>query len=204
MPARTRRNHTHHRRSVHASQPTVCGAFPLASQLATETAALTVAERALDLRLQLDVLAQEVVVLLAKRLRVAALFRLCAPRFGELVEPRDQLLRIVERLQDRLAAGRVDQVHVTVIRRAEEREHDRVWTLIADRLRDRLCGQVADVLRDHRVVKLGGADPIEGFATRRCVHETKSLRLRLLHRVDEVVDLVDDEHAELVDVTMRE
>src|SRR5690606_9192199 len=95
----------------------------------------TLAEGAIDLRLQLDVLAQEVVVTLAERLRVAALLRLRAPRFRELVEASQELLRVVERLEERPAAFAVDQVDVAVVRRAEEREHDGVGALRADRLR---------------------------------------------------------------------
>src|SRR5262245_36332925 len=60
-------------------------------------ASCAVGHRALDLGLQLDVAAQEVVVLLAERLRIAALAGLGAPRLGQLVEAIDQELRVGER-----------------------------------------------------------------------------------------------------------
>src|SRR5579859_5885606 len=70
--------------------------------------ARAVVDRPLDLGLELDVAAQEVVVPLAERLGVAPLARLDPPRLGELVEPVDQLLGIAERLEQRARAVGLD------------------------------------------------------------------------------------------------
>src|SRR5690242_17089885 len=80
--------------------------------------------RALDLGPDLDVAAQEVVVPLAERLRVTALARLRAPRLGELVEARHQLLRVGERLDDPPRRRGLDQLDVAVVGRPHERQHD--------------------------------------------------------------------------------
>src|SRR5512140_2079512 len=63
--------------------------------------ARSVVDGALDLGLELDVASQEVVVLLAERLRVAALPGLRAPRIGQLVEAIDQQLALAERFDQR-------------------------------------------------------------------------------------------------------
>src|SRR5581483_8793888 len=60
-----------------------------------------VVDRALDLRLELDVAAQEVVVLLAEGLRVAALAGLDAPGFGEVIEAAEELGGVGERGEER-------------------------------------------------------------------------------------------------------
>src|SRR5690606_26343164 len=92
--------------------------------------------RPLDLRLELDVAPQEVVVFLAEQLRVATLARLGAPCLGELVEPTEQLRGLFERFEDRARAGGIDELDVTAIARPAEREHDGIRRLVAERLGD--------------------------------------------------------------------
>src|SRR5205823_9695350 len=138
--------------------------------------------RALDLGLQLDVLAKEVVVALAERLGVAALLRLGSPGVGELVHAGEQLARFGERLDDRARAALLDEIDVAIIGWAAEREHDGVGLLVADRTRDGLAGQIAQVLGDHRVMELTGACAIESLAAGAGVVPQETLRLGGLQR----------------------
>ena len=63
------------------------------------------------------------------------------------------------------------------------------------------AGQVGDVLGDHRVVERAGADRDRGPRRPRSRGRTRSRRgAASVIAVDEVVDLVDDEHAELVEL----
>src|ERR1043165_909284 len=80
------------------------------AELVATRSARAVVDRALDLGLELDVAAQEVVVLFAEGLGVAALAGLDAPCFGELVEALEKLLGVVERLQKWARAVGLDQV----------------------------------------------------------------------------------------------
>src|SRR5690242_3264279 len=121
-------------------------------------------DRPLDLRLELDVATEKVVVTFAKRLRVPPFARLRAPRLGEIVEPIDQLLRFGEWLDDAPRADLLDEIDVAVVARPEEREHDRIGVLVADRARDRGRREVARVLGDHRVVERARADAVETLA----------------------------------------
>src|ERR1043166_6570157 len=79
-----------------------------------------VVDRAFDLGLELDVAAQEVVVLLAKRLGVAALARFGPPGLGELVEAVDQLLGVGERPEQRSRPVGLDQVDVAGLAGAQK------------------------------------------------------------------------------------
>ena len=92
--------------------------------------------RARSILVFIDVAAQEVVVALAERLRVAALARLRAPRGGEIVETIDELLGLGERRDERARAVLLHELDAAVLGGAAERQDDGVGVLVADRPRD--------------------------------------------------------------------
>ena len=110
-------------------------------------------DRALDLRLELDVAAQEVVVLLAERLRVAALPRLRRHASASSSSAIDQLLRLGERLDDRARAV-VSTRSTWPLSDGPRNVSTTVsgcWLRIVRAIV--FAGQVGDVLGDHRVVE---------------------------------------------------
>src|SRR5207244_3048443 len=132
----------------HARTTPGAPASPHSAASPAHRSAGAVVDRALDLGLELDVAAQEVVVLFPERLGVAALAGLDAPGLGELVEAFEELLGVAERLQERARAVGLDELDAAVVGRSEEGEDHRVGVLVADGARDGPRRQVGDVLGD--------------------------------------------------------
>src|SRR6185436_14530728 len=110
--------------------------FLVITAIPDSSLARAVVHRALDLGPELDVAAQEVVVLLAERLGVAALAGLDPPGLGELVEQVEELLGIGECLEEGAGAGGLDEVDAAVGAGGDEGEHDGLGVLVADRADD--------------------------------------------------------------------
>src|SRR5262249_46030926 len=127
-------------------------------------------QRAIDLHLDVDVAAQEVVVALAEVLHVAALAALGAEGLRELAHALDQLAGVLERLDDRALAGGLDQLDAAVLGGAAEGQHDQLVVLALHAAHHHRGRQGVPVLRAHPVMGAARPRAIERLAGPPGVH----------------------------------